>query len=128
DPRTTLAHVEGLLEPKDGRYVLMNPGPVNTTARVKSALVHHDVCHRDSDYSEVLVRVSRKLRRIFRGGPEHTVVLITGSGTAAMECAIAATVAAGRKLIVLDNGAFGERMAAIAAVHALDIVHLLRPR
>ncbi|HKA89659.1 MAG TPA: aminotransferase class V-fold PLP-dependent enzyme [Haliangiales bacterium] len=127
DPRTTLAHVEGLLEPKDGRYVLMNPGPVNTTARVKSALVHHDVCHRDSDYSEVLVRVSRKLRRIFRGGPEHTVVLITGSGTAAMECAIASTVAAGRKLIVLDNGAFGERMAEIAAVHALDIVHLRRP-
>jgi 2-aminoethylphosphonate-pyruvate transaminase len=127
DPRATLAHVEGLLEPKDGRYVLLNPGPVNTTARVKSALVHHDVCHRDSDYVEVLVRVSRKLRRIFRGGPEHSVVLITGSGTAAMECAIASTIPPGKKLLCVDNGAFGERMWEIAGLHRLGAVHLTAP-
>jgi 2-aminoethylphosphonate-pyruvate transaminase len=127
DPRATLAHVEGLLEPKHGRYVLLNPGPVNTTARVKSALVHHDVCHRDSDYSEVLVRVSRKLRRIFRGGPEHSVVLITGSGTAAMECAIASCVPPGRKILVVDNGAFGARLVEIAELHGLPVVPLRYP-
>jgi len=127
DPRMTLAHVEGLLEPKNGRYVLMNPGPVNTTARVKSALVHHDVCHRDSDYSEVLVRVSRKLRRIFRGSPEHSVVLITGSGTAAMECAIASTVPPGKKILCVENGAFGERMWEIAKLHRLPAVRLRAP-
>jgi 2-aminoethylphosphonate-pyruvate transaminase len=119
-------HVQGLLDvkPENGRYVLLNPGPVNTTARVKSALVHHDVCHRDSDYSEILVRVSRKLRRIFRGGPEHSVVLITGSGTAAMECAIASCVPPDRKILVIDNGAFGERLMEIARLHQLDVVHL----
>jgi 2-aminoethylphosphonate-pyruvate transaminase len=124
DARSAVAHIEGLLEPKEGRYVLLNPGPVNTTARVKSALVHHDICHRDSDYSEVLVRVSRKLRRIFRGGPEHSVVLITGSGTAAMECAIASCVAPERKILVIDNGAFGERLMEIARLHEMDVVHL----
>ncbi len=124
DPRATLAHVEGLLEPKEGRYVLLNPGPVNTTARVKSALVHHDVCHRDSDYSEVLVRVSRKLRRIFRGGPEHSVVIVTGSGTAAMESAISSCVPAGKQILVIDNGAFGERLREIAELHEMDVVHL----
>jgi 2-aminoethylphosphonate-pyruvate transaminase len=124
DPRATLAHVEGLLEPKEGRYILLNPGPVNTTARVKSALVHHDVCHRDSDYSEVLVRVSRKLRRIFRGGPEHSVVIVTGSGTAAMECAIGSCVPEGGKILVVDNGAFGERLVEIARLHEMDVVHL----
>ena len=127
DPRTTLAHVEGLLEPKERRYVLLNPGPVNTTARVKSALVQHDVCHRDSDYSEVLVRVSRKLRRIFRGGPEHSVFLITGSGTAAMECAIASTVPAGKKLLCVDNGVFGARMREIAVVHGIGTADLRYP-
>jgi len=124
DARAALAHVEGLLEPKEGRYVLLNPGPVNTTARVKSALVHHDVCHRDSDYSEVLVRVSRKLRRIFRGGAEHSVVLVTGSGTAAMECAIASTVPASKKILCVDNGAFGERMWEIAELHGMGRVRL----
>ncbi len=114
DPRATLAHVEGLLEHQEGRYVLLNPGPVNTTARVKSALVHHDVCHRDSDYSEVLVRVSRKLLRIFRGGPEHSVVLITGSGTAAMESAIASCAPADKQILIIDNGAFGARLHEIA--------------
>lgn len=124
DPRATLAHVEGLLEPKEGRYVLLNPGPVNTTARVKSALVHHDVCHRDSDYSEVLVRLSRKLRRIFRGGAEHSVVVLTGSGTAAMEMAIASCVAPEKQILVVDNGAFGARLAEIATLHAMKLVHL----
>ncbi len=125
DPRP---HVEGLLEPKEGRYVLLNPGPVNTTARVKSALVHHDVCHRDSDYSEVLVSLQRKLRRIFRGSQDHSVVLITGSGTAAMECAIASCVPRGestaRKVLVINNGAFGERLHEICQLHEMDVVHL----
>jgi 2-aminoethylphosphonate-pyruvate transaminase len=127
DAPGALAHVEGLLEPKAGRYVLLSPGPVNTTARVKSALVHHDVCHRDSDYSEVLVRLSRKLRRIFRGGPEHSVAIITGSGTAAMECAVASCVPADRQILVIDNGAFGERLAEIARLHGLRLVHLRYP-
>jgi 2-aminoethylphosphonate-pyruvate transaminase len=117
-------HIEGLLEPKEGRYRLFNPGPVNTTARVKSALIHHDICHRDSDYSEVMVRLSRKLRRIFRGGPEHSTLVLTGSGTAAMECAIASCVPEHKKILVVDNGAFGERLAEIARLHDMDLVHL----
>jgi 2-aminoethylphosphonate-pyruvate transaminase len=124
DPDLALAHVEGLLEPKGGRYVLLNPGPVNTTARVKSALVHHDVCHRDSDYSEVMVRLSRKLRRIFRGSTEHSVVLMTASGTGAMEMAIASCAPADKKMLVVDNGAFGARLAEIAQLHELPLVHL----
>lgn len=124
DAQRTQTHVEGLLEPKGVRYVLLNPGPVNTTARVKSALVHHDVCHRDSDYSEAFVRLSRKLRRIFRGGPDYSVAILTGSGTAAMECAIASCVPYEGKILVLDNGAFGERLAEIARLHEMNLVHL----
>lgn len=122
--RSVADHVAGLLEPKGGSYVLLNPGPVNTTARVKSALIHHDVCHRDSDYSEGLVRLDRKLRRIFRGGQDHSVVILTGSGTAAMEMAISSVVPPDRKILVLDNGAFGARLAEICELHRLDLVRL----
>jgi 2-aminoethylphosphonate-pyruvate transaminase len=124
DDQKTQTLVDGLLAPKGPRYVLLNPGPVNTTARVKSALVHHDVCHRDSDYSEAFVRLSRKLRRVFRGGPDYSVAILTGSGTAAMECAIASCVPHEGKILVLDNGAFGERLAEIARLHDMDLVHV----
>ncbi|RMH45213.1 MAG: aminotransferase class V-fold PLP-dependent enzyme [Deltaproteobacteria bacterium] len=117
--------VEALLGAKSHpRYHLLNPGPVNTTARVKSALVHPDVCHRDAAFSELMVSLTGKLRRIFRASPRHTIALITGSGTAAMECALASTVPRDRKVLVVDNGAFGERFLEVARVHDMDVVHL----
>ena len=105
-------------------YTLLNPGPVNTTPTVKSALVHHDVCHRDSNFSELMVSLSGKLRRIFRGSAEHSVCVVTGSGTAAMECAISSCVPRDGKILVIDNGAFGERLHEIARLHEMDAVHL----
>ncbi|MDX2087579.1 MAG: alanine--glyoxylate aminotransferase family protein [Kofleriaceae bacterium] len=117
--------VTALLETKrHAPYVLLNPGPVNTTATVKSALVHHDVCHRDSVFSELMVSLTGKLRRIFRGTPQHTVVAITGSGTAAMESALVSTVPPDKKILIVDNGAFGTRLVEVAKVHDMDIVHL----
>jgi 2-aminoethylphosphonate-pyruvate transaminase len=125
DPRYTLEHIRAVLAQKDARhYVLLNPGPVNTTAKVKSALVHHDVCHRDADYADVVLRIERKLKRVFRAGGEHSVVMITGSGTASMEAAISSTIPPGKRLLVIDNGAFGARLAEIAEVHDIPVVRL----
>lgn len=124
DPKRTLSYIEGLLSEKRARhYVLLNPGPVLTSARVKSALVHHDVCHRDEDCSAVTRRIQHKLRRVCRGGPEHDVLLLSGSGTAAMEATLASCVPDEGKLLIVSNGAFGERFAEIAAVHKFDTVH-----
>lgn len=117
--------VEALLDSKKHpRYTLFNPGPVQTTANVKSALVHHDVCHRDSAFSELMVQLTGKLRRIFRASPQHSVLMVTGSGTAAMECSLASAVPHDRKILVIDNGAFGERLVEIARLHEMDLVHL----
>ncbi|MDQ3334627.1 MAG: alanine--glyoxylate aminotransferase family protein [Myxococcota bacterium] len=117
--------VTALLEAKShARYMLLNPGPVNTTANVKSALVHYDVCHRDSTFTELMVSLTNKLRRIYRGTPQHTVVAITGSGTAAMESALVSTVPPDKKLLIVDNGAFGARLAEVATVHEMDFIHL----
>jgi 2-aminoethylphosphonate-pyruvate transaminase len=105
-------------------HVLLNPGPVSTSARVKAAAARHDVCHRDPDYGRDVARVADKLRRICGGSAEHEVLLITGSGTAAMECALASAVPSDKKILVLDNGAFGERILEIARLHEMQIVHL----
>jgi len=117
--------VTALLDSKrHPRYMLLNPGPVNTTPHVKSALVHHDVCHRDSTFSDLMLSLTRKLRRIFRGSPEHSILMITGSGTAAMESALVSTVPPNRKILIVDNGAFGERLVEVANVHEMDVLHL----
>lgn len=116
----TMALVERLIAEKDQPgHVLLNPGPVMTSARVKAALVHHDVCHRDEDYSGVVRRLQDKLRPVFRASAGHDILLLTGSGTAAMEMAISSTVAPGKKLMVISNGAFGERLGEIADLHGI---------
>jgi 2-aminoethylphosphonate-pyruvate transaminase len=97
---------------------------VLTTARVKSAMVHHDICHRDEEFPKVVRRLRRKLRRVFGGGPQHDVLLITGSGTSGMEAAISSCVPENKKLLVVANGAFGERFIEIAEQHRLNLVPL----
>jgi 2-aminoethylphosphonate-pyruvate transaminase len=124
----TLALVERLLAEKDlPGHVLFSPGPVMTSARVKAALVHHDVCHRDEDYSAVVSRLQAKLRPVFGASPAHEMLLITGSGTAAMEMAIASVIPEGKKILVVSNGAFGDRLDEIAALHGMARVVLRYP-
>ncbi len=121
----TLALIERLLAEKDQPgYVLFSPGPVMTSARVKAALVHHDVCHRDADYSAVVERLQEKLRPVFGASPAHDMLLITGSGTSAMEMAISSVVPPGKKILVIANGAFGDRLDEIAALHGIPRVTL----
>ena len=124
----TLALVERLIAEKDQPgHVLLNPGPVMTSARVKAALVHHDVCHRDDDYAGVVRRLESKLRPVFGASERHEILLLTGSGTAAMEMSIASVVAPDRKLLVVSNGAFGERLGEIAELHGITTVKLRLP-
>jgi 2-aminoethylphosphonate-pyruvate transaminase len=124
----TLALIERLLAEKDlPGHVLFSPGPVMTSARVKAALVHHDVCHRDEDYSAVVSRLQAKLRPVFGASPEHEMLLLTGSGTAAMEMAISSVIPHGKKILVISNGAFGDRLDEIAALHGIARVVLRYP-
>jgi len=121
----TLELIERLLAEKDQPgYVLFSPGPVMTSARVKAALVHYDVCHRDEDYAAVVGRLQEKLRPAFGASPAHEMLLLTGSGTAAMEMSIASVVPPGKKLLVVANGAFGDRLDEIAALHGIARVML----
>jgi 2-aminoethylphosphonate-pyruvate transaminase len=124
----TLALVDRLLAEKDlPGHVLFSPGPVMTSARVKAALVHHDVCHRDEDYSAVVERLQSKLRPVFGASAAHEMLLLTGSGTAAMEMAISSVIPEGKKILVVSNGAFGDRLDEIAALHDIGRVVLRYP-
>ncbi|MBW2277574.1 MAG: aminotransferase class V-fold PLP-dependent enzyme [Deltaproteobacteria bacterium] len=108
--------------------VLLNPGPVATTPRVKAAVGARDMCHREPIFSDLLDAVQRKLHQVFRAPEEdYDVLVATVSGTGGLESAVSTFVPHGKTLLVLRNGAFGERIAEIAETLGIDIVEIGLP-
>lgn len=101
------------------RWVLLNPGPVNVTERVRRALLRPDICHREEEFSKLLRGVRQKLLSIFKIEKTHAALLLTGSGTLAVEAMLSAYGAFSKKILVVSNGVYGERMAAVLKSHGL---------
>ncbi|GGK86674.1 pyridoxal-phosphate-dependent aminotransferase family protein [Mangrovihabitans endophyticus] len=101
------------------RQILMNPGPVNADERVRAALTGPDICHREVEFTELLDRVRDRVTRICGGDDDHAAVVLTGSGTAAVEAAISSAVPPGRGVLVVDNGHYGRRMHDIAQAYGI---------
>ncbi|MET0388183.1 MAG: 2-aminoethylphosphonate aminotransferase [Polyangiales bacterium] len=99
--------------------ILLNPGPANTTDSVKRALTLPDICPREREFGDVLLSVRDRLTKVVHAHDRYTTVLVGGSGTAAVEMAIASTVPSDGRLLVIDNGAYGTRMAEIAAAYGI---------
>jgi 2-aminoethylphosphonate-pyruvate transaminase len=94
--------------------ILLNPGPVNVSPRVTAALARGDVCHREPECAELLDRIRARLVTAFAPGGGWRAVLVTGSGTAAVELAVTSACSAQGALVVVSNGVYGERIAAMA--------------
>ena len=100
-------------------WVLLNPGPANTSREVREALVTPDLCHREPEFFEVMRECRERLARLAANGADWSAVLFTGSGTAAVEAAICSIVPAGRGVLVVNNGVYGDRMLRIARAHGI---------
>lgn len=109
------------------RQVLLCPGPVNTSAHVKAALGGPDICHREPEFSQLLQTVRGKLVHALGLDHRYTPVIIGGSGTAALEAAILSCLDGGRKLLVINNGVYGSRLAQIARIHEIPCVEIRSP-
>jgi 2-aminoethylphosphonate-pyruvate transaminase len=110
----------------DKPMVLLNPGPVNVSERVRQALLRPDICHRESDFTDLLHRIQSKLLQAFVPGAEsdYAAVLITGSGTSAVESALMSSIPHGKRMLVLNNGVYGERISQIVALNRLGVSEL----
>ena len=106
-------------------YLLLTPGPLSTSPTVKSAMLR-DWCTWDRDYNEGVVEVIRRTLVELatlesRLVDKYTAVLMQGSGTFAVESVIGSVIPRDGHLVVLANGAYGQRIAKIAQV--LGIAH-----
>jgi 2-aminoethylphosphonate-pyruvate transaminase len=102
-----------------GSLVLLNPGPAGTSDRVRDALGRGDWCHREPEFSELLGSIRSGLTRVLNVGDTHEAIVVTGSGTSAMEMAVISAVRAGRSILVVRNGVYGDRLARIAEVNGI---------
>ena len=92
---------------------LLNPGPVSMTERVRKALASEDVCHREPEFSKLVGDVRTRLAGVYDETKKGYVpVLLGGSGTAAVE-AMLSLVAKDETSLVIANGVYGERIAAM---------------
>jgi 2-aminoethylphosphonate-pyruvate transaminase len=100
--------------------LLLNPGPVTLTARVRNSLLQTDLCHRESEFFDLQDEARARLLQIYDLDPaQWSAVLMTGSGTAAVESMVAALVPDHGKLLVIENGVYGERIAQIATQYRI---------
>ncbi len=97
----------------------MNPGPVNVTAGVRKSLLGPDLCHREPEFLSLLERIRFKLLKIFGISKTHNAAILTGSGTLAVEAMLSSYGNPRRKILVLSNGIYGERLAEILRAHKI---------
>ena len=89
--------------------ILLTPGPLTTTPTTKEAMLV-DWGSWDDDFRALTAKVRARLLAIAQGSRAHTVVPVQGSGTFAVEAALNTFVPRDGKVLVLTNGAYGERM------------------
>jgi len=100
------------------RMILLNPGPVTLTERVRAALTSGDWCHREPEFAALTKDINRRLVGVYPNLTEsYAAVMMTGSGTSAVEAMLASFAPDTGGTLVLANGVYGERMAKMLTAH-----------
>ncbi|MGV3707243.1 MAG: pyridoxal-phosphate-dependent aminotransferase family protein [Gemmatimonas sp.] len=101
--------------------ILFSPGPSNISERVRNALLAPDIGHREPEFGVLMQDVLRGIRTVCGlSESSYDVVLLGGSGSVGIESVVAAARPLG-KLLVIANGPYGERAAAMARHHGTDV-------
>ncbi len=101
------------------KLTLMIPGPTPVPETVLQALGRHPIGHRSGDFQKIVKRTTEQLKWLHQTSGD--VLVITGSGTAAMEAGIVNVLSRGDRVLCGDNGKFGERWVKLARAYGLDV-------
>jgi len=94
------------------------PGPTFVPQSVLAASSRPLINHRGPEFASLLAALTRALQDFLR--TQGDVLLLTSSGSGAMEAAVANTLSRGDRVLVFSNGAFGERFHSIAKSYGVD--------
>lgn len=104
--------------------VLLGPGPSPVSARVMSALASPVLSHLDPVLLAAMDDLRARLARVFGAADGASTLAISGTGTAAMEAAVANAVRPGVTALAVVNGYFGDRLAQMLARYGADVQRL----
>ena len=103
---------------------LRTPGPTPIPREVREAQAQQMVDHRGTEFGKLLRETSEGLAELV--GTSGEVLLLTGSGSGAMEASVVNTLSPGDRVLCVTIGSFGERFARIAGAFgaAVDLLEV----
>lgn len=109
----------------DDKLMLMIPGPTPVPEQVLLALSKHPIGHRSGEFSKIMEEVTQNLKWLHQ--TQNDVLVLTVSGTGAMEAGIINFLSPGDRVLVGSNGKFGERWALMSAAFGLNVDTVTAP-
>lgn len=110
------------------RNILLNPGPATTTDTVKMAQIVPDICPREKEFGSMMKQMREDLVRIVHGDlNKYTSVLFCGSGTINIDVCINSLLPEGKKVLIINNGAYSARAAEVCEFYNLPFINLKFP-
>ena len=107
------------------RNVLLNTGPATTTDTVKMAQVVPDICPREKEFAGMMKQLRADLLRVAHAPAEKfTSVLFCGSGTINTDICLNSLLPEGKKVLVVNNGAYSSRAVEVCQYYGLPHIDL----
>jgi len=107
------------------RNVLLNPGPATTTDTVKLAQVVPDICPREKEFAGLMKGLRSDLCKVAHAPePEYTSVLFCGSGTINIDICLNSLLPSGKKILVVNNGAYSTRAVEVCEHYGMPHIDL----
>jgi aspartate aminotransferase-like enzyme len=104
------------------KVLLLTPGPTPVPERVLLAMAKPMIHHRTNEFQGILKEVEENLKYVFC--TKNDVIILAGSGTGAMESAVANLLSPGDTAIVVRAGKFGERWSEICEAYGIKPVNI----
>ena len=107
------------------RNILLNPGPATTTDSVKYAQVVPDICPRERAFADLMKRLRSDLLKVVHAPEDqYTSGLFCGSGTINIDVCVNSLLPAGKKILVVNNGAYNSRAVEVCEMYHLPHINL----
>lgn len=103
----------------DDKLMLMIPGPTPVPEQVLLAMAKHPIGHRSGDFNKIMAEVTEGLKWLHQ--TQNDVLVLASSGTGAMEAGIINFLSPGDRVLVGNNGKFGERWGEVCEAYGLTV-------
>ena len=107
------------------KNIMLMAGPTAIPEREIKAMDRQIIFHRSKEFEDITKELNENLKKVFK--TKQDVMVLTGSGTAAMEATIQNCFSPGDEVIATVIGVFSKRMADMAEAYGLNVIRIEKP-